>query len=159
MVPVGWKWVAIPTRHPPERLHAAIHIPLTLQHRRPRMLNRLPLNLQIRQRVPSNLLRLIRHPLAVPQPLAAPVQPIRSAQQLLALLELVDFGRIVGVAGAEEGRAVIGQSFELAFGGVDVGFEVAEAGVYAGASCGGDVLFFDAHHVELLKISVFFAKP
>ncbi len=69
----------IPTRHPPERLHTAIHIPLTLQHRRPRMLNRLPLQLQICQRAPSDIFRLIRYPLTVPQPLTAPVQPIRSA--------------------------------------------------------------------------------
>ena len=62
-------------------------------------------------------------------------------------------GRVVGVAGAEEGGAVVGEGFELAFGGVDVGFEVAEAGVYARAGCGGDVLFFDAHHVELWRMS------
>lgn len=145
----GVKGMKLPTRHPPKRLHTAIHIPLTLQHRRPRMLNRLPLYLQIRQRSPSNILRLIRHPLTVPQPLTAPVQPIRSAQQLLALLELVICGRVVGVAGAEEGGAVVGEGFELAFCGVDVGFEVAEAGIYTRAGCGGDVLFFDAHHVEL----------
>ena len=113
------------------------------------MLNRLPLYLQIRQGPAPNILRLIRHPLTIPQPLAAPVQPVRSAQQLLALLELVVFGRVVGVAGAEEGGAVGGEGFELAFGGVDVGFEVAEARVYARAGGGGDVLFFDAHHVEL----------
>ena len=68
---------------------------------------------------------------------------------MLALLELVVSGGVVGVAGAEEGGAVVGEGFELAFRGVDVGFEVAEAGIYAGAGCGGDVLFFDAHHVKL----------
>ena len=68
---------------------------------------------------------------------------------MLALLELVVFRRVVGVAGAEEGGAVVGEGFELAFGGVDVGFEIAEAGVDAGAGGGGDVLFFNAHHVEL----------
>ena len=113
------------------------------------MLNRLPLQLQIRQRPPSDLLRLVRHPLAIPQPLTAPVQSVRPAEQLLALLELVVFGRFVGVAGAEEGGAVVGEGLELPFRGVDVGFEVAEARVYAGTGGGGDVLFFDAHHVQL----------
>ena len=138
----------LPTRHPPQRLNTPIHIPLTLQHRRPRMLNRLPLQLQIRQCAPSNLLRLVRHPLTIPQPLTTPVQAIRPAEQLLALLELlVVTGGVVGVAGAEEGGAVVGEGLEFAFCGVDVGFEVAEAGVDAGAGRRGDVLLFDAHHV------------
>ncbi len=69
---------------------------------------------------------------------------------MLALLELlVAAAWVVGVSVAEEGFAVIGEGFEFAFGGVDVGFEVAEAGVYARAGCGGDVLFFYAHLVEL----------
>lgn len=147
--PYGGERDEIPTSHPPERLHTAIHIPLTLQHRRPCMLNCLPLYLQICQRPPSNIFRFIRDPLTIPQPLTAPVQPVRSAQQLLALLELIVFSRVIGVAGAEEGGAVVGEGFELAFGGVDVRFEVAEAGIYAGTGCGGDVLFLDAHHVEL----------
>ena len=113
------------------------------------MLNRLPLQLQIRQRPPPDILRLVRHPLAIPQPLTAPVQPVGPAQQLLALLELVVLGRVVRVAGAEEGGAVVGEGLELALRGVDVGFEVAETGVYAGAGGGGDVLLFDAHHGEL----------
>ena len=78
--PVSVKRDDIPTRHPPQRLHAAIHIPLALQHGRPCMLNRLPLYLQIGQRAPPNLIRLVRDPLAVPQPLAAPVQSVRPAQ-------------------------------------------------------------------------------
>ena len=113
------------------------------------MLNRLPLQLQIRQRAPPDILRLVRHPLTIPQPLTAAVQPIGPAQQLLALLELVVLGRVVRVAGAEEGGAVVGEGLELALRGVDVGFEVAETGIYAGAGGGGDVLLFDAHHVEL----------
>ena len=115
------------------------------------MLNRLPLNLQVRQRAPANILRLVGDALAVPQPLAAAVQPVRPAEQLLALLELVVLGRVVRVAGAEEGGAVRGKGFEPPFGGVDVGFEVAEAWVQARACGGGDVLFFDAHHVELFR--------
>ena len=112
------------------------------------MLNRLPLQLQIRQRPAPNLLRLVRHALTVPEPLTAPVQAIRPAEQLLALLELVVPGvGVVRVAGAEEGGAVVGEGLEFPFRGVDVGFEVAEAGVDAGAGGGGDVLLFDAHHV------------
>lgn len=118
------------------------------------MLNRLPLQLQIRQRAPPNILRLVRHPLAIPQPLAAPVQPLGPAEQLLALLELVVLGRVVRVARAEEGGAVVGEGLELALRGVDVGFEVAETGVYAGAGGGGDVLLFDAHHVELFLVGM-----
>ena len=113
------------------------------------MLNRLPLQLQIRQRPPPDILRLVCHPLTVPQPLTAPVQPVGPAQQLLALLELVVFARVVRVAGAEEGGAVVGEGLELALRGVDVGFKVAETGIYAGAGGRGDVLLFDAHHVEL----------
>lgn len=50
----------LPTRHPPQRLHTPIHIPLTLQQRRIRMLNRLPLPMQIRQRTRPNRLCIIR---------------------------------------------------------------------------------------------------
>ena len=139
-----------PTSHPPQRLNTPIHIPLTLQHRLPRMLNRLPLQLQIRQRAPPNILRLIRYPLTIPQPLRAPVQSICAGKQLLALLQLVVLPVfVVTVAVPEEGFAVVGEGFELAFRGVDVDFVVSEAGVQARASGGGDVLFFEAHLVEL----------
>ncbi len=102
------------------------------------MLNSLPLQLQIRQRPPPNILRLVRHPLAVPQPLATPVQPVRTREQLLALLQLMICAAavvivVVAVAVAEEGFAVVGEGFEFALCGVDVGFVVAETGVEAGA--------------------------
>ena len=64
------------------------------------------------------------------------------------------FGTVVlfvAVAVPEQGFAVVGQDFEFPFGGVDVGFVVAETGIQAGAGGGGDVLFFDAHLVELGK--------
>ena len=35
----------IPTRHPPQRLHTPVHVPLALQQRPPRMLDRLSLHL------------------------------------------------------------------------------------------------------------------
>ena len=142
----------IPTSHPPQRLHAPIHIPLTLQHRLPRMLNCLPLQLQIRQRAPPNILRLIRYPLTVPQPLRAPIQSICARKQLLALFQLVVLPVVViAVSVPEESFTVVGEGFELAFRGVDVGFVVPEAGVEARACGGGDVLFFEAHLVELSK--------
>ena len=76
---------------------------------------------------------------------------------MLALLQLLVVGVVgvgvgvvvVTVAAVEEGGAVGGEGVEFAFAGVDVGFVVAEAGVQAGADGGGDVLFFDAHGVEL----------
>lgn len=94
------------------------------------MLNSLPLQLQIRQRPSPNILRLIRYTLAIPQPLATPVQPICAREELLALLQLVVFAAfIVAVAVAEECFSIVGEGFEFAFCGVDVGFVVAETGV------------------------------
>lgn len=114
------------------------------------MLNSLPLQLQIRQRIPPNPLRLIRDPLTLPQPLRTPIQPIRPREQLLSLLELlVRSIRVVGIAVAEEGFAVLGEGFEFAFLRVDVGFEIPEALVYFRAGGGGDVLFFYAHLTDL----------
>lgn len=142
----------IPTSHPPQRLHTPIHIPLTPQYSRPRMLNRFPLQLQIRQRVPSDTFRLVRYPLTVPQPLATSVQPIRAREELLPLFQLMVFAAfIIAVSVAEKRFPVVGEGFEFALCGVDVGFVVAEAGVYEGAGGGGDILFFDAHGVQLVN--------
>lgn len=113
------------------------------------MLNRLPLRMQIGQRIPPNILRLERDALTVAQPLRAAIQAVRAGEQLLPLLELVVGGRVVGVAVSEQRAAVVGEGFELAFAGVDVGFEIAEALVDFAADGGGDVLFFDAHLVQL----------
>ena len=142
----------IPTCHPPQRLNTPIHISLTFQQRLPRMLNRFPLHLQIRQRAPSNILRLMCNPLTLSQPLTTPIQSLCSRKQLLPLLELLIATRVVGVAVSEKSFSVVGEGFQFAFGGVEVGFVVAEAGVDPGASGGRDILFFDAHLVELEKI-------
>ncbi len=97
----------VPTRHPPQRLHTPLHIPLTLQQAPPRMLNRLPLRMQIRQRPPPDILRLQRDPLALPQPVRATIQSVGAREELLPLLELVvGSGGIVGVAVSEERFAV-----------------------------------------------------
>ena len=144
----------IPTCHPPQRLDTPIHIPLALQQRLSRMLNRFPLHLQIRQRTPSNILRLVGNPLTLSQPVTTPIQSLRSGKQLLPLLELLVATRVVGVAVSEKGLAVVGEGFQFAFRGVEVGFVVAEAGVDTGAGGGGDVLFFNAHLVKLERILV-----
>ena len=148
---------AVPTSHPLQRFHAPIHIPLTLQHGRPCMLYGFPLYLQIRQSIPSNPLGLIRNPLRIPQPLTAPIQPVRATQQLLPLLQLL-IARIrriiiVPVAGAKEGGFVGGEGFELALARVDVGLMVPDAGVDGGAGVGGDVLLLEAHLGELLPLN------
>ncbi len=139
----------IPTCHPPQRLDTPIHISLTFQQRLSRVLNRFPLHLQIRQCAPSNILRLMCNPLTLSQPVTTPIQSLCSGKQLLPLLELLVAAGVVGVAISEKGFSVVGEGFQFAFGGVEVGFVVAEAGVDPGAGGGGDVLFFDAHLVKL----------
>lgn len=99
-------------------------------------------------------LGLVGEGLAVAEPPRRPVQPVRAAQQLLPLLELevrrVGRGRgVVGVAGPEEGGAVVGEVAQLALVAVDVGFVVSEALVDLGARGRGDVLLFEAHLAEL----------
>ena len=113
------------------------------------MLDCFSLQLEIRQRPPANVLRLQRNPLTLPQPVRAAVQALGAGKQLLALLELVVAAGVVAISRAEEGGAVVGEGFEFAFAGVDVGFVVAEAEVRFAARGRGDVLFFDAHLVEL----------
>lgn len=93
------------------------------------MFNLLPLPMQITQRARTNLLRLQRNPLALPQPPRASSEPLSAGKQLLALLELVICGGVVCVAGPEERAAVIGERCEFAFGTVDVSLEVAVARV------------------------------
>ena len=101
----------IPTCHPPQRLDTPIHIPLTLEQRLPRMLNRFPLHLQIRQCAPSNILRLVRNPLTLSQPMTTPIQSLCSGKQLLPLLKLLVAAGVVGVAVSEKGFAVVREGF------------------------------------------------
>ena len=126
----GQKGESIPTRHPPQRLHTPIHIALALKNRQARMLDLLSLQLQIRQGPASNLLRLVRHPLALAQALGAAIQAVGAREELLPLLQLLVCAGVVGVAVSEQGFAVRGEVFEFALAGVDVGFEVAEALVH-----------------------------
>ena len=116
------------------------------------MHNLLPLPAQIGQRVASNILRLERDPLAIPQPSRAPVQPVRPAQQLLPLLQLLVARAALGViavAGTEEGFAVGGEGREFAFLTVHVCVPVAETLVDLAFLRCGDVFFLDAHLIQL----------
>lgn len=106
-----------------------------------RILNHVPLLVQVRQRAGANLLRLERDALALAQSLAAAVKALGAGEELLPLLELciVPVGRLVGVAVAEECFAVVGEGFELARQGVGVGGVVAIARVDFAAEGGGDI--------------------
>lgn len=96
--------------------------------------------MQIAQRPRANLLCLERYPLALAQPPGTAVQPVGAGEELLALLELrVALLWVVGVAGAEELGFVVGVLLQLALGGVEVGFEVAEARVVFAFEGYGDV--------------------
>jgi hypothetical protein len=75
----------VPTSHPPQSLHTPINIALALKERTLRMLNRLPLPMQIRQRVRANRLRFVGKGLARLQPLRAAVQTFCALEELLAL--------------------------------------------------------------------------
>lgn len=105
----------------------------------------------------ADLLRVVGEGLAGAQALGAAVEAVGAGEQLLALLELQVRGAgvgVVGVAGAEEGGAVVGEGAQLALVAVHVGFEVAEALVYLGARGGGDVLLFETHLSELEAVGV-----
>ena len=91
------------------------------------------------------------NPLTLSQPVTTPIQSLCSGKQLLPLLKLLVATRVVGVAISEKGFSVVGEGFQFAFGGIEVGFVVAETGIDPGASGGGDVLFLDAHLVKLDK--------
>jgi len=76
-----------------------------------RMLNHVPLLMQIRQRARADGLGLERNALTLAQSLPRPAQAVGAGQELLSLLELVVSGvglRVVGVAVTKEGFAVGG---------------------------------------------------
>ena len=113
------------------------------------MLNCLPLQLQIGQCISSNIFRFVRNSLTVSQALRTSTQSICSAEQLLALLELVVRAGVVRVAISKKSGTVGGEGFERAFVGVDVRFVVSKALIYFRAGGRGDVLLFEAHLIEL----------
>ena len=61
-------WDILPSRHAPQRLDTPVNIPLTLQQIPMRVLNDIPLLVQVRQRTRADLLRLQRYPLRLTQP-------------------------------------------------------------------------------------------
>jgi hypothetical protein len=81
-----------------------------------RILNHIPLLMQVRQRARANLLRFERDTLALVQSLAATAKTLGAGEKLLALLELgiMRVGRLVGVTVAEKGFAVVREGLELA---------------------------------------------
>lgn len=113
------------------------------------MLDRFSLQLQIGQCISANVFGLMGCHLRVPQPLRTTVQPLGAGKQLLSLLQLIVRVGIVRVAVAKQGFPVVGEGFELAFCGIDVGFKVAEPLVYFRPCGGGDVGSFDTHLVQL----------
>lgn len=52
-----------------------------------RILNLAPLRIQIAEDARANALRLVCQALAVPQALRGPLEPVRAAEQLLALVD------------------------------------------------------------------------
>ena len=69
----------------------------------------------------------------------------------MPLLKLLVATRVVRVTVSEKCFSIVGEGFQFAFGGIEVGFVIAEAGVDPGAGGGGDVCFLDAHLVKLDK--------
>ena len=104
--------VYVPSRHAPQRLDTPIGIGLAVEQPHSCVFNLLSLSGQIAQCTSTNLLRLQRNPLALPQPPTGPVQAVGSREQLLALLELgiAAFG-VIGIAVAKEFGAVRGVGF------------------------------------------------
>jgi hypothetical protein len=146
---------ALPTCHPPQRLDTPVHEALALEQPVMGMLDGLALSMQIGEGARADGLGLGGEGLGGLEALGGAIEAVGSRKQLLALLELevvratARAGRVVGVAGPEEGGAVVGQGAELALVGVDIGFVVSEALVYFGPRRGGNVLLFEAHLPEL----------
>lgn len=96
--------------------------------------------MQVAECTGANLLRLERNPLALPQPVARPVQAICAREELLTLLELgVTAIGAVGVAVAKELGAVRGVCLQLTLAGIEVVLKVAKARVVLGLEIGGNV--------------------
>lgn len=141
----------LPTSHPPQRLNTPIDVALALLQPIMRMLDGLPLSVEIRERPGANSFCLVCQRLAGLETLRAAIQTIRSGQQLLALLELGvrRARRLISISGAEERSAVGRKAGEFSTGRVGVGLVVAKALVDLGPRRCRDVLFLQAHLAEL----------
>lgn len=150
---MGWdRGEPLPTRHPPQRLDAAIHVALALEEGLARVLDALALGVEVGEGGGADGLGLVGEGLGGAQALRGAVEAVGAGQQLLPLLELeVARARagVVGVARAEERGAVVGEGPQLALGLVDVGLEVAQARVDLVAARRGDVLLLQTHLAEL----------
>lgn len=140
--------MTLPTRHAPQSLDTPINIALAVEQHLGRVLDGLALSVQIRKSARPDGLRLVRQRLAGLEALRAPVEPVRSGEELLPLLEL-HVVRVVCVAPAEEGGAVLGQRAQLAAVFVEVGLVVSVSGVGFCAVRGRDVGSFELHLAEL----------
>lgn len=138
----------IPSRHSPQRLVAPVGVALALQERASCVLNGLALARKVRECIATNVFGLERYALAFPQSTAAPFQPIRTAQQLLPLLQLVVPRRIIGVSLAEQGRLVVLQASQLALCCVDIALVVPEALVDFDCEVLWDVRLLQSHGTE-----------
>ncbi len=147
-----WKPGTVPTCHAPQCFHTTVDIALALEQHTRRVMDNIPLPLQVGQRVRADCLGLISQGLAVLQPLRAAIQTVGAAQQLLALLQL-DISWVVAVAAAKEGGPVVRQVLELALVAIHVRLVVAEALVHLGPRSRGDVLLGEFHLVQLRESS------
>lgn len=143
--------ITVPTRHPPQRLDAPVHVALALEEDVVGVLDGLALAAQVGEGGRADGLGLVGQALARLEALRGAVEAVRARQELLPLLELHVVGvvRVRGVAAAEEGGAVVAQGAEAAGGLVDGGLHVAEALVRLGPGGGGDVLLLELHLAEL----------
>ncbi|KAI7922132.1 hypothetical protein M0657_003740 [Pyricularia oryzae] len=128
----------IPTRHSPKGLDAPVDVALALDEDLGGVLD----------------LGALREGVAVLQPPAAAVQPIRAPEQLLPLLQLhvrrrraAAPRRVVLVPAAKQRGPVAGQGVKSAPHGVDVRLVVAEALVHARARARGNVLLLLQPHL------------
>lgn len=98
------------------------------------MLDRLALDMQIGKRAGADGLGLEGEGLARLEPLRAPVEAVRTRQQLLPLLER-GVGRVVAVSTAKERGPVFREGAQFAPVALDVRVPVTEPLVDLGASC------------------------
>lgn len=109
----------VPTGHAPQSLNTRVHISLTLVQVVSRVLDGLPLHIQICKDVAPHILGLKGCPLTLLQACGAALQSLCAGQELLALLEVLVLG-FVGVPVTEKGFAVVREGLELALDLVDV---------------------------------------
>lgn len=135
----------LPTRHPPQRLDAAVDVALALEEHLAGVADDLALGVQVGEGGGADGLGLVGEGLGGAEALGGAVEAVGAGEELLALLELAVRGArrgvwIIGVARAEERGAIVGERLQLPPRLVDVRLEVAEAHVHLGPALARDVL-------------------